>query len=86
MVLAVFQGPPAYISPSNSATKQETGKVVPTWNDAIVQARGIMGVEIEIAAIEGKWKVSLNRQEAERRGVAEGLAKSHEDMAALVRR
>ncbi len=39
-VLAVFQGADAYITPSWYQTKQETGKVVPTWNYAIVQVRG----------------------------------------------
>ena len=38
--LVVFQGPDHYISPSWYATKQETGKVVPTWNYVMVQARG----------------------------------------------
>jgi len=130
-VLVVFQGPQAYVSPSHYATKQETGKVVPTWNYAMVQVRGlarvhtdaawldeqihalthahegkrqhawavsdaprqyiesqlrgIVGVEIEIAEIEGKWKVSQNRQEADRLGVAGGLADEHPGMAALVR-
>jgi len=37
------------------------------------QIRGIVGIEIEIARIEGKWKVSQNRPEADRRGVAAGL-------------
>ena len=36
----VFQGPDAYITPSWYATKRETGKVVPTWNYLMVQARG----------------------------------------------
>ncbi|MEX8494070.1 FMN-binding negative transcriptional regulator [Sphaerotilus sp.] len=39
-VLVVFQGPQAYISPGWYATKAETGKVVPTWNYVMVQARG----------------------------------------------
>lgn len=39
-VLVVFQGPQAYITPSWYATKQEHGKVVPTWNYVVVQARG----------------------------------------------
>lgn len=34
--LIVFQGPQAYVTPSWHATKQETGKVVPTWNYATV--------------------------------------------------
>ncbi len=117
--LVVFQGAEAYITPSWYATKAETGKVVPTWNYAIVQAygtlrivedadwlraqidaltlaqeearpapwqvadapepfvsamlRGIVGIEIEIARIEGKWKASQNRPEADRAGVVAGL-------------
>jgi transcriptional regulator len=40
-VLAVFQGPEAYISPNGYASKHTSGgKVVPTWNYAMVQARG----------------------------------------------
>src|SRR3569833_1675516 len=38
--LVVFQGPQHYISPSLYATKQETGKVEPTWNYITVQAYG----------------------------------------------
>lgn len=37
---AIFQGPHTYISPSNYATKQETGKVVPTWAYIVVHAHG----------------------------------------------
>jgi transcriptional regulator len=37
------------------------------------QARGIVGVELPISRIEGKWKVSQNRSAADRAGVAEGL-------------
>lgn len=39
-VLAVFQGPDAYVSPSWYATKAETGRVVPTWNYLAVHAEG----------------------------------------------
>lgn len=133
--LVVFQGPQAYVSPGWYASKAEHGKVVPTWNYAVVQARGrarsvedadwlaalvselttahesgrsrpwavtdaperyiaaqlrgIVGIEIEIAEIAGKWKVSQNRSEADRAGAAEGLsAEARPDaatMAALVR-
>src|SRR5258707_10042980 len=38
--LVVFQGPDHYITPSWYETKRETGKVVPTWNYVMVQARG----------------------------------------------
>ncbi|PVE26228.1 transcriptional regulator [Microvirga sp. KLBC 81] len=117
--LVVFHGTETYITPSWYEAKREHGKVVPTWNYAIVQAygrmrvtddsdwlqkqitamtsaqestraepwavsdapadfvaaqlKGIVGVEIEITRIEGKWKVSQNRSEADRRSVAMGL-------------
>lgn len=117
--LVVFQGPHAYISPSWYAAKQEHGKVVPTWNYAVVHAQGslrvvqdagwlrrlveeltdvqeapqadpwkvsdaprdfiesmlsaIVGIEIPIARLSGKWKVSQNRSVADRAGVASGL-------------
>lgn len=116
--LIVFQGHDHYITPSWYATKRETGKVVPTWNYTMVQARGrakvmddawlgqqieeltqtleqrrgapwavgdapadfiamqrraIVGVEIEILDIRGKWKTSQNRNAADRKGVVAGL-------------
>lgn len=37
------------------------------------QIKGIVGIEIPITRIEGKWKVSQNRPEADREGVAAGL-------------
>lgn len=39
-VLAVFQGPDAYVSPSWYETKADTGRVVPTWNYLAVHAEG----------------------------------------------
>jgi len=39
-VLAVFQGPDAYVSPSWYPTKAETGRVVPTWNYLAIHAQG----------------------------------------------
>ncbi len=129
----VFQGSDAYVTPSWYATKAETGRVVPTWNYALVEARGpvraihdagwlrrqvddltavqeggrpapwgvsdapasfvnsqlrgIVGVEITLTSLTGKWKVSQNRTEADRRGVVRGLAaEGHDDMARLVGR
>lgn len=38
------------------------------------QARGIVGIEIEIASLLGKFKLSQNRQEADKRGVFNGLS------------
>ncbi|CUJ53942.1 FMN-binding negative transcriptional regulator [Achromobacter dolens] len=52
------------------------------------QMRAIVGVEIAITRIEGKWKVSQNRTVADRQGVAAGLANEQGDavMAGLVAR
>lgn len=132
--LVVFQGHDHYITPSWYATKRETGKVVPTWNYTMVQAKGrakvmdetwlaqqveeltrtleqrrgqpwavqdapadfiamqrraIVGVEIEILDLKGKWKVSQNRPAADRAGVVAGLeelgAEQSRAMAAIVR-
>lgn len=40
--LAIFQGPQSYISPSWYPSKQETGKVVPTWNYIAVHLYGTL--------------------------------------------
>jgi transcriptional regulator len=51
------------------------------------QLRGIVGIEIPITRIEGKWKVSQNRTEKDRAGVVSGLRKqgdASEPMAQLV--
>ncbi len=134
-VLVLFQAVDAYVSPSWYASKREHGKVVPTWNYALVQVRGrprvvedtdwlsrqitaltdsheraraepwavhdapapfvasqlkaIVGIEIPIARIEGKWKASQNRPPADRAGVADGLERQGDEaslaMARLVR-
>jgi len=130
--LAVFQGVDTYVTPSWYETKKETGKVVPTWNYAIVQVRGpvrviedrewlrrqitaltaqheegrtqpwavtdapedfvaaqlkgIVGIEMTIEAIDGKWKVSQNRPAPDRIGVAEGLSAEADPQAARMER
>jgi transcriptional regulator len=130
--LAVFTGPDAYVSPNWYPSKREHGKVVPTWNYTMVQARGalravddapwlrallgrltdhheaaqarpwsvndapedfvqqtlraIVGIEIELVSLVGKWKVSQNRSAADRRGVADGLSAGDPASAALVPR
>ena len=127
-VLVVFQGPQAYVSPSWYPSKAEHGKVVPTWNYVMVQARGtlraiddpawvrafvtrlttrheavqakpwavadappdyieataraIVGLEITLSALVGKWKVSQNRSAADRAGVASGLRATGREEAA----
>ncbi|GAB2837882.1 FMN-binding negative transcriptional regulator [Pseudoduganella ginsengisoli] len=47
--------------------------------------RAIVGIEIPIASIAGKWKTSQNRSSADRASVVEGLQQHGEnEMAALV--
>jgi len=49
------------------------------------QVRALVGVEIPISRIEGKWKMSQNRPEADRIGVVAGFrADGEEALAALV--
>ena len=39
------------------------------------QLKGIVGLELPIQRLEGKWKVSQNRETQDRDGVAKGLRK-----------
>ena len=51
-----------------------------------MQRRAIVGVEIEILDIRGKWKTSQNRNAADRAGVVSGLdAMGDEDSRAMAR-
>ncbi|MDX1433061.1 MAG: FMN-binding negative transcriptional regulator [Gammaproteobacteria bacterium] len=134
--LVIFQGAGEYITPSWYLSKREHGKVVPTWNYAVVHAYGalrvvedrawlrglverltgrheagraapwavtdapadfvesmlgaIVGVEIPLARLHGKWKVSQNRPAKDRESVVEGLTAERREsatrMADLVRR
>jgi len=118
-VLALFQGPQAYVSPNWYPSKLQHGKAVPTWNYTMVQAHGtlraiedrawlhafvtriterhesgrpapwqvadappdyleamlraIVGIEIEVTRLEGKFKLSQNRSAEDRTGVVVGL-------------
>lgn len=49
------------------------------------QLKGIVGIEIAIAAIEGKFKASQNRPVADRAGVADGLAAEGDADALMMR-
>jgi transcriptional regulator len=117
--LMIFQGPEGYITPNWYVSKAEHGKVVPTWNYAVVHAygrpevvsdkdwlrchvtaltaqqeahearpwalsdapegyvevmlRGIVGFRFAITRLEGKWKMSQNREPKDRAGVVQGL-------------
>jgi transcriptional regulator len=69
--------------------RHEAGRPAP-WSvsdapqDYIAQMlRAIVGVEITLTRLEGKWKVSQNRSAADRDGVAAALG--DDPMAALVR-
>jgi transcriptional regulator len=47
--------------------------------------RAIVGFELTIAKLEGKWKLSQNRDAADRAGVREGLLHDgHEDLSRLM--
>jgi transcriptional regulator len=47
--------------------------------------RAIVGFELTIAKLEGKWKLSQNRDAADRAGVREGLLQGgHEDLSRLM--
>jgi transcriptional regulator len=118
--LMIFQGAEGYITPNWYASKAQTGKVVPTWNYAVVHAygrveamddaewlrrhvseltaqqekdeskpwavtdapetfvdamlRGIVGFRFAITRLEGKWKMSQNREAQDRAGVVSGLS------------
>jgi transcriptional regulator len=55
-----------------------------------VMLRGIVGFRFEIARLEGKWKMSQNREMKDRAGAAQGLERRSEgddaEVAALLRR
>jgi transcriptional regulator len=63
-VLAVFQGPQHYVSPSWYPSKQEHGKVVPTWNYVVVQARGVLRVHDDAAWVRAQVTQLTRKQEA----------------------
>lgn len=126
--LVVFQGPDHYVSPNWYPGKRAHGKVVPTWNYAVVHVRGrviwhedaawlrpllerltathertqpvpwtladappdyiermlaaVVGLEIPIASLTGKWKLSQNQSAADRSGVVAALQQETGDDAA----
>jgi transcriptional regulator len=48
--------------------------------------RAIVGIELPVDSLIGKWKVSQNRSAADRDGTAAGLANTQPEMSALVAR
>jgi transcriptional regulator len=130
--MVIFQGQSAYISPSWYPSKWEHGKVVPTWNYAVVHAHGaaraihehewlmklverltikhesgrevpwrvadapadyiarrldaIVGIEIPIRHIEGKWKASQKELVKDKLGIVAGLrAEARSESTAMAR-
>ncbi len=61
--LAIFHGPQGYVSPSWYATKREHGKVVPSWNYAVVHAHGRLRVIDDVDWV--LWQVDLLTQQNE---------------------
>ncbi len=64
--MAIFAGPDAYISPSWYATKQETGKVVPTWNYEVIHAYGTLVVHDDPVWLERLVRRLTEHHEADR--------------------
>ena len=65
-VLAIFQGPHAYISPSWYPSKQEHGRVVPTWNYLAVHAHGRARVFDDAQSLRAILDSLTDQQEASR--------------------
>jgi transcriptional regulator len=65
-VLVVFQAVNTYVTPSWYASKQEHGKVVPTWNYAIVQAWGRPKVIDDPEWLAGQTRALTEQHEGER--------------------
>jgi transcriptional regulator len=63
--VAIFQGPHTYLSPSHYASKQETGKVVPTWAYVIVHAHGIASTSHNADDLLAHVNSLTDRNEAE---------------------
>ncbi len=79
------------LSDTHEAAQAHPWKVTDAPREYIdAMLRGIVGIEIPIDRIEGKWKVSQNRTAEDKQGVIAGLAALGDDestaMSALVRR
>ena len=64
--LVVFQGPSAYVSPSLYEEKPVSGKVVPTWNYAVVHAHGQLQAVDDAAWVLALLERMTDRHEASR--------------------
>lgn len=64
-VLAIFQGPDAYVSPNYYPGKQDHHRHVPTWNYMVVHAHGTIGFQHDLHA--RRAAVGLLTRQHERR-------------------
>jgi transcriptional regulator len=64
--MVIVRGPDAYISPSWYATKQEHGRVVPTWNYITAHVHGRLIVHDDPAWVEANVRALTARHEASR--------------------
>lgn len=62
--LVVFQGPDAYISPGWYPSKQESHRLVPTWNYEVVHARGTLTLHEDPRFLRGLLARLTRRHEA----------------------
>ena len=76
----------AALTDHSEAGFQEPWKITDAPDDFIDRLmKGITVVEVALTRLEGKWKMSQNRPEGDRRGVADGLhAQGRTDVANLV--
>ncbi|WP_328333470.1 FMN-binding negative transcriptional regulator [Kribbella sp. NBC_00382] len=63
--LAIITGPDAYISPSAYASKQENGRVVPTWNYVIAHVYGELVIHDDPAWLDGLVRRLTEKHEAQ---------------------
>jgi transcriptional regulator len=61
--IAVFMGADAYVSPSYYPSKQEHGKVVPTWNYSMIVARGRLEIFEDADALRTQVETLTKRFE-----------------------
>jgi transcriptional regulator len=62
--LALFMGADAYVSPSYYPSKQEHGKVVPTWNYSMIAARGRLEIFEDAETLRAQVETLTKRFEA----------------------
>jgi transcriptional regulator len=64
--LAIFLGPNTYITPSWYPTKQQSGKVVPTWNYLAIHAYGTLSVYDDPGELRAHVSTMTDTHEAPR--------------------